>query len=247
MSRSTRSSIRTTSSSPTASGPSTGSQHRALLGVLLDVERLLQLQRRAFVGRHLGHVLEVLPVDAAPGDALVDLLHRDLAHAGLDLVPDETLLVEAGAGLDLLRLDRPAPARRHLDQRVGGQQVLAAQQQGVDRVGRGLGGLPVLRLLLLEQPHPAVLDRLRRRSSPRRTPRSSAPGSRSARGTTTSDSSVSRQNMPISSLLTRAFLDRFHDGLRRVLVAEALQGHGQVALRLAVGQREPVLGAWPRK
>ena len=36
-------------------------------------------------------------------------------------------------------------------------------------------------------------------------------------------------------------LDRAHDALRGRLVAETLQGHGQVGLRLPVGQRQPML------
>ena len=49
------------------------------------IELLFELQRRAFVRRHLAHVFEVLPVDAAPGHARVGLLHGDVAHRRLDL------------------------------------------------------------------------------------------------------------------------------------------------------------------
>ena len=47
--------------------------------------------------------------------------------------------------------------------------------------------------------------------------------------------------MPISSLLTERSLIDFMMSLRRLLVAEALQGQGEMPLRLAVGQLQPVL------
>ncbi len=48
----------------------------------------------------------------------------------------------------------------YLDQGVAGEDVFAAQQQRIDGVGGGLGGLPILGLLLFEQPDAAILDRL---------------------------------------------------------------------------------------
>jgi hypothetical protein len=49
-------------------------EHLAGGGRLLGVQGLLERQRRAFVRRDLAHVLEVLPVDGSPTDAVVDLL-----------------------------------------------------------------------------------------------------------------------------------------------------------------------------
>ena len=45
-----------------------------------------------------------------------------------------------------------------VDQGLAGEEVLAAQQQGIDRVGRGLGRFPILGLLLFQEPNAALLD-----------------------------------------------------------------------------------------
>ncbi len=55
-----------------------GFEHGAFLRVLFGEKGLCQLERRAFVGGHFAHVLEVLPVDAAPRDALVHFLQGDV-------------------------------------------------------------------------------------------------------------------------------------------------------------------------
>ena len=52
-----------------------------------------------------GDVLEVLPVHAAPSDAFIVLGELDVAIAGLYLAAEEAVLIEAGAGLDLLGLN----------------------------------------------------------------------------------------------------------------------------------------------
>ena len=109
--------------------------------------------------RDLAHVFEVLPVDAAPGDAVVDLGELDLAHGGLDLSAAKAFLIEAGASLNVLRLDDLA-TEGDLDEFFGGKQVSAAQEQGIDGVGSGFGGLPILRLFLLEQPDFTVFNGL---------------------------------------------------------------------------------------
>ncbi|MEY3156045.1 MAG: hypothetical protein RL257_65, partial [Actinomycetota bacterium] len=49
---------------------------------------------------------------------------------------------------------------RDFHERVGRQIVGSPEQQGVDGVGRRLGGFPILGLLLLQQPDLAVLDGL---------------------------------------------------------------------------------------
>jgi len=45
-----------------------------------------------------------------------------------------------------------------LHQGFARQDVLAAQEQGIDSIGGGFGGLPILGLLLFEQPDAAILD-----------------------------------------------------------------------------------------
>ena len=74
---------------------------------------------------------------AAPGHTRVGLRHLDVPHGRLDLVAHEPLFVETGPGLDVLRFDEQI-ADRHAHQRVGGQQIRAAEQQAVDRVSRAL-------------------------------------------------------------------------------------------------------------
>ena len=69
------------------------------------------------------------------------------------------MLVKARAGLDFFRVNLEV-AHGYFHQRVADERVGALQQQGVNRVGGGLGGFPVLRLLLLEQPHLGFLERL---------------------------------------------------------------------------------------
>ncbi len=108
---------------------------------------------------------------AAPGDARVRLPHHDLAHFGFDFRTGEADFVEAGAGFDRrggsARLGWAAfaggevySAQLQLDEGVAGEEVASAQQQGVHGVGGGLGGFPVLSLLLFEQPDAAILDGL---------------------------------------------------------------------------------------
>ena len=210
---------------------------------------LRQRQRRARVRLDLGHVLEVLPVHAAPGDAVVAFLTVIVAERGLDLRPGKPSLVEARAGLDFgLRTSdfgfrAGARVGRHvhapqldLDQRVAGEQVGPAQQQGVDGVGGGLGGLPVLGLLLLEQPDLAA---------PR--PPGASPATSSKTSTMSAWvsmgaryhhqlSSASRQNMPSSSSVTARSRREFTMACARGGVAEPLQRERQVTLRLP-GQR----------
>jgi len=52
-------------------------------GVHLGIERLVQLQRGAFIRRDFADVFEVLPVHATPRHAGVHLLNRDLAQLRL--------------------------------------------------------------------------------------------------------------------------------------------------------------------
>ena len=175
---------------------------------------------------------------AAPRDALVHFLERDVSLLRLDLAAHEFLLVEAGAGLDFLGLDRLA-AERELHEFVGCEHVVAAQQQRVDRVGGGLRGLPVLRLLLFQEPHLAVLDRLRvihhfveRLDHERlRLDRRAVPPPRRL--------GVAPEH-PHLLILDGEFLDGFHDALRRRLVAEARERNREMSLRLAI-QLQPEL------
>ncbi len=109
--------------------------------------------------RHLADIFQILPVDTPPGNALISFLELNVAENRPDLRADETLLIEPRACLCFLGLD-DGIAQRHFDQCFGLQQVFAAQQEGIDCIGGGLGGFPVLRLFLLEQPDFAILDRL---------------------------------------------------------------------------------------
>ncbi len=111
------------------------------------------------MGSDLRDILHVLPVHASPGYALVHLGHRNLAEIGLDLATDESLLVETGSGLDVLGFDGRHVGKGNLHQFVGCEQVAATQKERIDGIGGRLGCLPVLRLLLLEHPNLAVLDR----------------------------------------------------------------------------------------
>ncbi len=97
---------------------------------------------------------------AAPTDAFIDLLDCYITHSGLDLLTDETLFVETGAGLDIFGLD-PFARKRHFDYSVGSEEIGTSQEQSINCIGCCFGSLPVLSLFLLEQPDSTVLDRLR--------------------------------------------------------------------------------------
>ena len=147
-------------------------QRRAPGGVDLGVERFFELERSAFVGRDLAHVFEVLPMDASPGDTRVHFSDDDFAQLGFDIGGGEAFLEEARAGFDGAsdfrfpisdsgaRWCDVDSAQGNLDERVAGQDVASAQEEGVNGVRRGFGGLPVLGLFLLEEPDPAFFDRL---------------------------------------------------------------------------------------
>ena len=105
-----------------------------------------------------GNVLHILPVHAAPRDAFVVFGELDFAVAGLHVAAEETVLVKAGAGLDVFGLNLVV-AHGDFHQRIADERVGTLEQQGVARVGGGLGGLPVLSLLLFEQPNLGFLER----------------------------------------------------------------------------------------
>ena len=129
---------------------------RAFRALRLFVVFLLDTQLLRLVRADLEDVLEVAPVHAAPRDALLARAReRDLAHAGLDLLRRVAVRPHPRAGLGVLRRDLLA-AERHLRERAAREQVgPAAEDERVDRVRRRGGRRPVLRLLLLEQPHVA--------------------------------------------------------------------------------------------
>ncbi len=74
-------------------------QLRPRLCKLLDEQLLLDRQLLAACRRHIGDVVEILPVNTPEGQALVLLGNDDLAHRRLDLPPREPFLEEPGASL----------------------------------------------------------------------------------------------------------------------------------------------------
>lgn len=136
-----------------------GFELRAFRGVDLGEELLGELQRGVFVRGDFGNVFHVLPVHAAPRDAFVMFGELDVSVAGLHVASEEPMLVKAGAGFDVLGLDLVV-AHGDFYERIADERVGALQQQRVARVGGGFGGLPILRLLLLEQPNFGVLERI---------------------------------------------------------------------------------------
>src|SRR5207244_4754471 len=82
---------------------------------------VIELQWRAGVRRYLGHVFEVLPVHAAPGDARVHFFDGDLAELGLDVGGSETHFVEPGSRFDAWgKFAAPVPLTPALSPRRGG-------------------------------------------------------------------------------------------------------------------------------
>ncbi len=132
-------------------------EHWAFVSGFLHVKSFVQFERSALVWGHFGHVLHVLPMDAAPGHALIDFANGHFAELRLHLGAGEFLFVEARACLNFLRLDLLA-ADGNGDERVRSQIVRATKQESIDRVGGRFGRFPILGLLLFEQPDFAVLD-----------------------------------------------------------------------------------------
>ena len=108
-------------------------------------------------GRHLVDVLEILPVERAPGHARVGLGDGHFALGGLHFGGGPAGFEVAGAGLRGFGLHGLA-ADGDLQGLLGRQPVGAAQQQGVAGIGGGAGAFPVVGLLLLEQPELHLID-----------------------------------------------------------------------------------------
>src|ERR1043166_8422435 len=113
--------------------------------------------------RDLAHVLQILPVDTAPGDALVRLFDGDFAELGFDLRECEAPFVKTSSRLGPIFDFCPALCgmildwagfRSHVDaielhfnKSIARKQIPAAQKQPINSIGGGFGGFPVLGLL----------------------------------------------------------------------------------------------------
>ncbi len=97
-----------------------GHQLRPRRRILLHVQVLANHQRRCLMGRNFAHVLQVLPVHAAPGNPLVRLCQGNAGHVRSDFTAPKTLFVKSCTGLDGIRLNG-LPAERHRHQRIRGQ------------------------------------------------------------------------------------------------------------------------------
>ena len=216
-------------------------EHLTRFFVLTNVDLLGQAQRGGSVRGDFGHVLEVLPVHAAPCDAGVVLGHLHLAKRRGDFAAAKFLLIKSGAGLDVFRFNLFA-VQRHLNEFGGGKQVVAAEKDRVDGIGGGLGGFPCLRLLLLDEPDLAFAHGLLVLGN-------------FVKHLDHHGLSLDRCAVPPPRVLGVApehaeFLggetmleDRRDDVGRRFLVGEPMQRDADVRLGLAVAQRQPILFA----
>ena len=134
-----------------------GLERRPRLRKPLHEQLLLDRQLLTARGGHVRDVVEILPVDPAPGDSLVGLLDNDVGQPRRDLAAREPLLEEARACLDHSWLHRLA-AYGHGHSLLRGEQIVAAAKQRRDRVGRGPVAFPAARALLREQPRLQPLD-----------------------------------------------------------------------------------------
>ena len=193
------------------------------------------------MGRDLGDVLHVLPMHASPGYALVHLGHGHLSKVRLDLGTNETLLVESSPGLDLLGLDRRHIGEGYLDQFVGCEQIAPPQNEGIHRICSRLGGLPILGLLLLEQPNLAILDRFLVVHDLVKGLDHHGLGFDGSPVPPPGQFLISPEHAHFL-VADRALLERAHDCFGGIFVlAEALESKGHVTLRLTVAQFEPIL------
>ena len=134
-------------------------QLRPRLRELLDEQLLLDRQLLAAGRRHIGDIVEILPVNAAEGEALLLLGNDDLAHRRLDLAPREPFLEEPCAGLDLLRRDL-LTAHGHGHQFLRFKQIVAAAEQCADCICSSARAPPLARPLLRKEPDLERLDRI---------------------------------------------------------------------------------------
>ena len=123
----------------------------------LHEQLLLDRELLAARSRHVGDVVEILPVDAAEGQALLGLRQRDRRLLGCDLAAHQARLEEPRARFDVRRHDRLA-ADRHAHELPGAQQVVAPAEQGAHRIGRRPAAGPGARALLRQEPHLERLD-----------------------------------------------------------------------------------------
>ena len=103
---------------------------------------------------NLVQIFQVLPVQSSPGGSIAALLNFDGGHVFRHLAAFPGFFDIAGAGLGLHAVVAfgVAPVTHGQLHPVGVLQLRVVEQQGVNGFRGGLGGGPVLRLFLLEQP-----------------------------------------------------------------------------------------------
>ncbi len=98
-------------------------------------------------------------MNTAPGNAFVPFGHLDLAQICGNFAADLSMFKETGARFDIDGLNTNA-TELDFDQSIRCQQIGSAQQQRINRIRGRFGRLPILSLLLLQQPNLAIFDRL---------------------------------------------------------------------------------------
>ena len=138
-------------------------QHRPLCSHALHKQLLFDRQFVPANRRHVGDVVEILPVDATPGGAGIRFGESDTCHGGHDLAPHEAGLDKPGARLGaagalFARLNRFS-ADVDGDQGPRTKQIVATAKQSPHGIGSGPVARPPAGALLRQEPELQLLNR----------------------------------------------------------------------------------------